>query len=211
MPINTNKPTAPATGNAKPSRAKPLADTVAAAATTVEAAREAFATGAATGYGAGRVYARFLNENLGADWYDVPLPRASKDKPDSNRVAAIRAEQTALYGRLTAFGHTNPSVPWGMLKKYAAQEAAAKAKAEATANGEGGDAGEGDAIGGKREVRDMATRNLDELTKLHAANVKAIASDDTSADAKAKLAKVNAGIETALTALGWVKPKKSAK
>lgn len=112
-------------------------------------------------YGAERRYAEGLLMVLGNQFFTV-------EHGDTGDLAKqVGAEKKALYEVLKAANHTNPSVVWARVRKYAGEMVAKANAAEASENGES--VGEGEGSGNARHTRSLNLRLIEELGSLYKA------------------------------------------
>jgi hypothetical protein len=141
-----------------------------ATASSVATLRGEYVTGLTQAYGSGRKYAAellafFRAEGFGEEW----ITMAHDEKGAAGD--SMRAERDALYSALKSAGHSNPSVKWKQIKRYAEDLIAAEKPA---AEGEGEGEGEGESTGGAKHTRSLQLRLIEELTTLY----KALKRDD---------------------------------
>lgn len=129
-------------------------------------------------YGAERKYAEGLCMVLPAEWYLV------EHNDSSDNAKPVHAEKKALYEVLKAAKHTNPSVVWARVRKYAAE--LIEGKPETT---------EGESTGNARHTRSLDLRLIEDLGALW----KALGRADSLSD---KQAQCKAHICSALLAMG---------
>lgn len=121
---------------------------------TLETLRSAVAEAVKSQYGAMREYAEFLCGVLPAEWYRVEHnDKSAEAKP-------VHAEKKALFVKLKAAEHTNPSTIWARVRQYAQEYV--EGKPEAT-DGDGD--GENESVGAK-PVRSVDLRLIEELSSL---------------------------------------------
>jgi hypothetical protein len=124
-------------------------------------------------------YAKALNLcSLRLDWFMFEASDTSDD------AKTVKVRKDALYAKLKAAEHTNPSTVWARIRKYGQEErvlASLRTKAKAKARGS--------------TQRDVTTRNVEELIKLYKFNSK-------QDSLPAKVREANDAIVMALKCLG---------
>lgn len=139
---------------------------------TLEQARSAYVAVVGSEYGAGKIYAQFLLDEFGIEWIE-----AKHDAPGAE-MDRFRVEREELYKGLKAVGHSNPSVKLKQVKDHARRILKAL---ETPAEGESAE-GEGEGEGaGKREVRSVQVRMIEELLALYKFCKKAVLDEKQAA------------------------------
>lgn len=138
-----------------------------------EQARKQYVSAVGSEYGLGKVYAQFLINDFGIEWIEAAhdAPGAEMDK--------FRVERSAFYADLKAVGHSNPSVKLKQIKDHARNILKAL---EGPAEGESteGEGAEGESAG-KREVRSVQVRMIEELLALYKFCKKSVLDEKQSA------------------------------
>lgn len=137
---------------------------------TLAQARDAYVRIVGSEYGAGKIYAQFLINEFGIEWIE-----AAHDAPGAE-MDRFRVERSELYKGLKAVGHSNPSVKLKQVKDHARN---ILKSLEAPAEGESAE-GEGESAG-KREVRSVQVRMIEELLALYKFCKKAVLDEKQSA------------------------------
>lgn len=145
-------------------------------------------------YGAKRRFAQTINDTAPADcvWYNLE-GNGQKLPPV---IAAIKAK---YYEQLKAINYPNVSNAWGMIKKYAKEDAANRAMFGEVAPEPTAEA-QTQAVGEKREARSVQLRLVEELTALHEFCARESAKNSQDFTAKHKAA--HGHIVQALKAIG---------
>jgi hypothetical protein len=131
-------------------------------------------------YGSERRYSQALNALFPSmDWFMFEASDTSDD------AKLVKVRKTALYAKLKAAEHTNPSTVWARIRKYGQEEKYGKPE----------DEGEGEGEGEGSTQRDVTTRNVEELIKLYKFNSK-------QDSLPAKVREANDAIVMALKCLG---------
>lgn len=139
---------------------------------TLDQARDAYVRIVGSEYGAGKIYAQFLINEFGIEWIEAAhnAPGAEMDR--------FRVERSELYKGLKSVGHSNPSVKLKQVKDHARN---ILKSLEAPAEGESAEGeGEGESAG-KREVRSVQVRMIEELLALYKFCKKAVLDEKQSA------------------------------
>jgi hypothetical protein len=145
----------------------------------IETLEQAVADAVVRAYGAEREYAIALNALFPSmDWFMFEASDTSDD------AKLVKVRKTALYDKLKAANHTNPSTVWARIRKYGQEEKYGKPEeTEGETEGDGG------------TQRDVTTRNVEELIKLYKFNKK-------QDSLPAKVREANDAIVMALKCLG---------